>query len=83
MLPGLRWLLTTAFAIWCMAFISQVPSMPLTLAAIPVVLGVRTRRLGWIIPGVILATYYAQISRWNLDVCPWPVGCPDPVPSSG
>jgi len=68
---GLRWLLTTAFAIWCMAFISQGPIYaPLTLAAIPVVLGVRTRRLGWIIPGVILATYYAQISRWTWMYAP-------------
>ncbi len=59
------------FAVWTFLFLSQGPIYaPLVLAAVLVVLALRTRRLGWALLLVVAAAYYANLSRWTWTYAP-------------
>ncbi len=54
------------FVVWAFLFLAQGPIYaPLVVSAILTVVGLRQKKLGWGIFWLILASYYAFISRWT------------------
>ncbi len=65
------WLWKIGFIFWVFLFLSQGPIYaPLVVSAILVVIGVRQRRLWLSCALVLLAGYYANLSRWTWTYAP-------------
>jgi hypothetical protein len=65
------WLWKIGFIFWVFLFLSQGPIYAtLLVSAILVVTGVRQRRLGLSLALVVLAGYYANLSRWTWTYAP-------------
>lgn len=65
------WIWQAAFVLWAFIFMAQGPIYaPLVVAALLVVIGVRLRWLAAGLVLVMLAGYYAQISRWTWAYAP-------------
>ena len=65
------WLWKIGFVFWVFLFLSQGPIYAtLLVSAILVVIGVRQRRLGLSLILVLLAGYYANLSRWTWTYAP-------------
>ena len=65
------WLWKIGFVFWGFLFLSQGPIYAtLLVSAILVVIGVRQRRLGLSLILVLLAGYYANLSRWTWTYAP-------------
>jgi len=65
------WLWKIGFIFWVFLFLSQGPIYAtLVVSAILVVIGVRQRRLGLSLAFVLLAGYYANLSRWTWTYAP-------------
>ncbi len=70
-LPRLAWGWKLAFVAWVFLFLNQGPIYaPLVLSAAIMVVGVRQRRWWLAIPLVMLAAFYAQVSRWTWAYAP-------------
>jgi len=70
-LPRVHWSFKLAFVAWAFLFINQGPIYaPLVISAAIMVVGVRQRRWWLAIPLVVLAAFYAQVSRWTWAYAP-------------